>query len=106
MRKVLPLVLAIALLGLTPPTVGAATKTVRVGDNFFSPSSISIRKGTKVTWRWVGSSRHNVVATRGASFRSTIKRSGTYSRTFRRRGTVKYICTIHPASMRGTIRVR
>jgi plastocyanin len=106
MRKLTVLVCALAALAILPTSVGAATKTVRVGDNFFSPRSITISKGSSVRWRWVGDARHNVVATRGASFRSTIKASGTYTRTFRRRGTVRYICTIHPSSMRGTITVR
>jgi plastocyanin len=106
MRKLICLALALALLGMLPASVGAATKSVRVGDNFFSPRSVTISKGSTIRWRWVGSSRHNVVATRGASFRSTTKRTGTYSRTFRRRGTVRYVCTVHPASMRGTITVK
>lgn len=106
MRKTIPLTLALLALAILPTTVGATTKTVRVGDNFFSPRSITISKGTTVRWRWVGERRHSVVATRGATFRSTTKTSGTYSRTFRRRGTVRYICTVHPASMRGTVSVR
>ena len=105
MRRLTTILALVALLAFVP-TVEGATKSVRVGDNFFSPSSISIRKGDYVKWRWVGDARHNVVATRGASFRSSIKTSGTYTRRFRRRATIRYICTIHPSSMRGTIRVR
>jgi plastocyanin len=108
MRRLLPLflVLALAVAAVSPTTVGAATRTVRVGDNFFSPRSITISKGSTVKWRWVGSVRHNVVATRGARFRSGTKSSGTYSHTFRSRGTVRYVCTIHPSSMRGKIVVQ
>ena len=106
MKKFAVLACALAALVLFPTSVGAATKTVRVGDNFFQARSITISKGSTVRWRWVGSSRHNVVATSGASFRSTTKRSGTYSRTFKRRAKIRYVCTVHPASMRGTITVR
>jgi plastocyanin len=37
-------------------------------------------------------------------FRSSpTKTTGTYSVRFTRTGTYRYECTIHPASMRGTI---
>ena len=40
------------------------------------------------------------------SFRSSTKRSGSYSHVFRRRGTYKILCTVHAPEMHMTITVR
>jgi plastocyanin len=86
----------------------ALRKRVAVRDNFFEPRSVNIHKGDRVTWVWRGENPHNVTfvkvpkgaGKRGAETRAT----GRWSRTFRKRGLYKYICTIH-AGMRGTIDV-
>jgi plastocyanin len=79
------------------------TASVTLRDNLFSPSSVALRKGGTVTWRWRdGSVPHDV---RGNGFRSEIQRSGTYKRTFGRTGTYTYICTLHDG-MKGKVVVR
>ena len=93
-----------------PSRAGAATRTVKVGNDFFSPTSRSIARERTVTWVWVGGVPHDVVAKnrRGRIvFRSKItKRRGyTYSHKFGRSGTYKIICSIHPDSMRMTVKV-
>lgn len=76
-----------------------STKGIR-----FSPSTVTIRRGQTVTWKFDdGSTPHNVVA---AHFRSSPTRnSGTYTVRFTRAGTYSYVCTIHPG-MRGKVVVR
>ena len=60
----------------------------------------------KVTWKWVGRDMHNVAVSKGpVKFNSSFKKSGTYSRTMRKRGTYKIICTIHQPDMRMTLKV-
>ena len=82
-----------------------AATTVRVDDDVFRPSSKTVSKGTTVRWRWVGDDPHNVTVRKGpAKFHSSTKRSGTFSKTMRRRGTYKIVCTIHPG-MGMTLRV-
>jgi plastocyanin len=98
-------------LGVGAAEPRAATQTVRVGNNFFSPTSMSIRRGRVVTWVWLGGVRHNVTGIRRSGrvvFRSrTSSRAGfRYSRRFRRRASYRVICTIHPRRMRMTVRVR
>jgi plastocyanin len=87
------------------PQAGAsATKRVTVGDNFFRQRSVTIDSGDTVRWRWVGRNPHNVTVTRGPiKFQSRTKTSGSYSKRLRRRGTYRYVCTIHRASMRGKV---
>ena len=86
-----------------PTARASAAVTVKVGDYYYSRSSVTIRKGQTVGWRWVGDDRHNV---KGPGFRSALKRSGTYSRRFNSTGSRRIICTIHESSMRMTVKVR
>jgi plastocyanin len=39
-------------------------------------------------------------------FQSPLKRSGSYRKTVRRRGTYRIVCSIHQPDMRMTLRVR
>ena len=87
-----------------PGAHAAATKTVKVGDVFFKKSKITIQSGDTVKWRWVGALPHDVTVTKGPrKFHSKTKKSGTYSKTLHKRGTYRYICTVHPLDMKGKI---
>jgi plastocyanin len=87
-----------------PGAHAAAKRTVKVGDVFFKKSRITIQSGDTVKWRWVGELPHDVTVTKGPrKFHSKTKTSGTYSKKIRRRGTYRYICTVHPDSMKGRI---
>ena len=90
---------AIALLATAIPAF-AATKTVTLRDNSFSPRSLTVSKGTTLVFRWAGRAPHNV---KGAGISSPTKRSGTYRAKARRSGTL--VCTIHPR-MKMSLRVR
>ena len=87
------------------PDAGAsATKRVTVGDDFFRQRSVTIDSGDTVRWRWVGRNSHNVTVRRGPrKFNSGTKSSGSYSKRLRRRGTYRYLCTVHAPSMRGKV---
>ena len=81
-------------------------KTVRVGDNYYGPKSLTVGRGTKVTWKWVGVLRHNVVVHTGpAAFNSKTQVRGTFAHTFTKKGTYQLVCTIH-RSMKMTVVVR
>lgn len=89
----------------------AAAATVRVGNNFFSPTFTSIRAGRVVTWVWAGGRRHNVTGmTRSGrvvfTSRTTSRADFRYSHRFRRSASFRVICTIHPRAMQMTVRVR
>jgi plastocyanin len=102
-RKILvaPLAAAALVVALVVaiPAQGAGGVTVK--DNFFSPKSVSVKHGGKVTWTWAGRAPHNV------TFRTTHSKTqtkGSFSLTFRNKGAFSYKCTIHPG-MVGTIKV-
>jgi plastocyanin len=104
MHKLLAL-LAVSAVGavLAAPALGAGA-SVKVGDDYFKAKTVRIKKGSTVTWKWVGSDSHNVV---GKTFKSKLQNKGTYKHKFSKAGTYKYICTLHvDKGMRGTIIVR
>lgn len=73
----------------------------------FSPRSLSISKGSKVTFSFRDQyTAHNVISRSGRRFANIDGRtSGSVSRTFRRAGIYRYVCTLHPG-MSGAITVR
>ena len=102
-------VLAVATAGavaLAAVPAFAATKSIRVADNEFRPSSTTMSRGDTVRFRWVGDAPHNVTRVRGPRFKTISNRdSGSVSRRLTRRGTYRLVCTIH-AGMDLRIRVR
>lgn len=103
MRKTVLSLAAVAALGAAVVPAVAATKTVKVGDNYFvrdrGVPTVTVKRGDRVTWRWSGDSPHNVVVTKGpARFSSPVKTKGTYSKKVTKRGTYTIVCTIHGAA--------
>jgi plastocyanin len=99
------LILAAAISVVMAVPATAATRTVRVDDNYFvrsgSAPTVTVSRGTVVKWRWRGSRSHNVTVQSGpAYFRSTTKSSGRYKKTMRTRGSYRIMCTIHGPDMR------
>lgn len=89
----------------TSPTA-APTKTIKLGDNFFSPSTATVAAGTVVTFKWTGSNTHNVTVVSGPQkFTSPNQSGGTYARTFTKPGTYNIVCTFHPG-MKLTLKVK
>ena len=110
MRKLLAALLVTALSAVLATQALAATRTVKVGDDYFvrkgSVPTVTVTKGTKVTWRWAGKDMHNVAVTKGpVKFRSSFKSSGTYSKTVRTAGSYTIVCTIHQPDMKMKLRV-
>jgi plastocyanin len=108
MRKLPTALLATGLAAAVAVPASAATRTVRLGDDWFvrdgGSTRVTVDRGTRVRWRWTGSNQHNVVVRRGpVRFQSALKRSGTFSRTLRRRGTYRIVCSIHQPDMRMTL---
>ncbi len=108
--------LAVAVTGIAVGTAGASspaqtpptppTKTIKLGDNFFKPSSVTVAAGTVVTFQWTGSNTHNVTVVKGPQkFTSPNQSDGTYLHTFTKPGTYKIQCTFHPG-MNLTVKVK
>ena len=100
----------IALLGgfaASTPTASAATASVSVVDNAYSPNAITVGVGDTVQWTWTGSNPHTVSSDTSEVFDSGAPMtSGTFSYTFVAAGTFSYLCGVHGQAMAGTIVVQ
>jgi len=83
----------------------AATRAVAISGFAFSPSSLTINVGDRVTWTNSDAVGHTATATGGAFDTGDIGQGQSASVRFTKAGTYAYYCTPHP-SMTGTIRVR
>ena len=100
MRKLIVLALVAGCLGVLASVAMAATKSVKVGDNYYVRPSvvpkITVSKGTKVKWRFGTGTPHTVTVKSGpVKFNSGVHSSGSYSKTLKKRGTYVIYCTIH-----------
>lgn len=93
---ILVAIAAVALVGL-PVTAQTTGATVKVGDNYFKPKSVKITVGERLTFKWVGSARHDVKVKKGPQkFDTKLKSSGKFSRIIKKPGKYVIYCTIHP----------
>ena len=77
---------------------------VFIKDDLFSPSSITVSKGSSVTWTNKGSNTHTVTSD-DALFDSGDKTPGqTYTLVFDSIGTFPYHC-MHHSVMHGSVKV-
>jgi plastocyanin len=95
---------------------------ISIQDYSFSPSVLTVKTGTTVTWSNLGPSAHTVVSDSNAFSSQTLAapggggaygggdtNGGAYRFTFMTPGTYAYHCSVHPPSMHpgftGTITV-
>ena len=84
-------------------TRGGSAVRVKMLDDRFRPSTITISASTRVKWVNRGDELHST--TSSGSWDSGLLEPGeSFSRRFRREGTFSYFCTVHP-DMRGTVNV-
>ena len=84
----------------TSTTAGA----VSIAGFAFDAKTLTIAKGTTVTWTNLDSATHSVVATDTSFVSDNLAKGGTFEHTFDTAGTFPYVCGIHNY-MRGTITV-
>jgi plastocyanin len=104
-----------ALLSAVPAEGAGKKKTVTIGDNYYAPDTLKVKKGTTVVWRWPsfeqGGDVHDVKlgAGRPKGAKKFQSEAASTDYTFKRKLTVpgkyKIVCTLHE-EMRMTIRVR
>jgi plastocyanin len=110
-RRAIPLAaLAVAAGAVGVFTTGVAsavtTKTVTLKNIRYSPSAVTVTKGSKVKFVWRdGSIRHDVRFRSGGFKASALKASGTHTVTFKRGGTFRYFCSVH-SEMTGRVTVK
>jgi len=84
------------------PAPAASGNAVSISNFAFSPASITVPAGTKVTWTNNDSAPHTVTSNTDAFESGSLSRGGTFSFTFAQKGTYEYHCSPHP-SMNGKV---
>ena len=91
----------------------ATTKTVTMRNISLNPATVTAKKGDTVRWLWRdGRIRHDVQFKTGGFKKSALQaqqQSGTlkpYRITFKKAGTFRYFCTVHPGDMQGKVVVK
>lgn len=104
MRRLAPvLVVSLLVIALAAVAANAATSTVSWKSK--SIKTVTIKKNSKVKWVWADSKPHDV---EGRGFKSKVLsgKGKTFTHTFKKRGTFKIICGIHPTTMITTVKVK
>ena len=85
-------------------TMHATVKVKESHDKYsFSPKKVTVKVGTQVTWKNTTDAAHTVTGQGSwSSYNKPLAASKTVSYTFKKPGTYKYFCSIHPY-MRGTV---
>jgi plastocyanin len=90
-------VLAAGLLALVSATAaGASPITVQIKSAGFSPGTITINHGDKVTWHNADTTDHQVVADDGSFASPILHAAQSWTETFTIAGTFKYHDALHP----------
>lgn len=111
MRRILLAALAVLSVGsvLALPAL-AATTSIKVGDDYFvkkGGATVTVKKGTTVTWAFKGKNAHTVVGSGAGRFINSgaPKKKGSYTLTVKKKGTFKIMCTIHGPKQKMTLKV-
>jgi plastocyanin len=80
---------------------GGAIK-ISAKDFMFSPSNVTVKVGSTVTWTNLDEEPHTVFSDTGLFRSSALDTKDSFSYKFDKAGTYHYLCTIHPR-MVGTI---
>jgi plastocyanin len=85
------------------PQAATSVKRVKIINFAFQPKTITVAKGTKVTWTNGGSVSHTTTSTKGLWNSGSLAPGAAFAHVFKKAGTFKYHCTIHPTLMHGKI---
>jgi plastocyanin len=109
---------ALAATGVaTPLAKGKSPEKVKVKDDFYSPTSVKVKKNGKVTWSWGKNGTfdvHNVTLKKGPkgvkksefSSQTSSAPGFKFTKKFKKLGKYNFYCTIHPDSMKMTVKVK
>ena len=85
-----------------PTTTSSATPVankaaVTIAGFAFSPQTLTVAKGTSITWTNNDSTTHTVTSDSGIWDSGDLAPGKTFSYTFNQTGTFPYYCKIHPS---------
>ena len=103
MQRLFAAILAAA--AACPIAAAAQNRTITIDNFTFSPQTLTIKAGTKVTWTNRDDIPHTVASTTKAFKSPALDTDDSYSFTFTAAGSYEYFCSLHP-HMTGTIVVQ
>jgi plastocyanin len=87
------------------PTTAPAEVEIKIDNFTFSPATVTIAPGTKVTWINHDDIPHTATSTTKLFNSKALDTDEKYSFTFDKAGTFPYFCAVHP-HMTGQIIVK
>jgi plastocyanin len=98
---------ALAALAASPlarsASANASDTTIHIDNFAFSPPTLRVAAGTKVTWVNRDDMIHTIVDENKSAFKSApMDTDQSFSFVFAKPGTYRYFCSIHP-QMTGTV---
>jgi len=87
-----------------PVATDEAEVTIDVIDDDYRPRDLTIRAGTKITWKHKGNDGHTVTDFEGAFDSGVLNKGDSYVLTFADPGQYEYYCTLHHA-MQGKLTI-
>ena len=90
----------------TGSTPTGATKTVKLGDDYFVPGQVDLKVNDAIKWSWAdigGFEPHNVTLVTGPSgvsrgdfaSQTTADKGYSFKRTFTKAGNYDFVCSLH-----------
>jgi plastocyanin len=101
-RRILPALVAIALMLSWAPASWADEVTVKIDNFTFNPPLLKVKPGENVTWVNEDDIPHTVVATNHAFKSKAMDTGEKYAFTFTTAGQYEYFCSLH-SHMKGMI---
>jgi plastocyanin len=97
--------LAGLILTVSTGSIYAATTSVTVGDDFFSPPAVTINVNDSIQWTWIGLANHSVTSD-SSLWDTGLQGNGfIFTRAFTSAGSFPYHCSVH-ALMTGSVTVK
>lgn len=105
-RRFLAVLAGLLLLVGHAGATGAAAPpvVVELKQFMFGPSTVTVVAGTTVAWKNLDPEPHTVASLDGAFRSGALDQGDSFTFTFTKPGTYRYVCSIHP-QMTGTIAV-
>ena len=75
--------------------VVSGSLAISMGGSAFSPNTVTVQGGTRVTWTNTDSMPHTVTADNGSYNSGALAPGQTYSLTFSTKGEYTYYCALH-----------
>ena len=85
-----------------------AVVKVSIGDNFYKPKDLTIKRGQSISWRNQGAVAHTVTSDSDSTVKfdsGTVDPGGVYALKPNTAGKITYHCTIHGKVQSGTVTV-